>query len=283
MVIFMIKLALIPAGGLGIALLPVTRAIPKELIPFAGKPVIEHVIDNVKQCGIKNFVFVAGYKKTALLDYIGDGSLFGINASFIYQEKPTGPGDAILCSNTRITRDSSNQDFLVCFGDNIINPHSEIQETIDVHMKYKPIATILVFPTSFPTRYGIAEIRSVNNVERITRIIEKPKTAEDQENFRNQSGDFTALSSIMVFNTRIFEYLRKTDKDLENRLQIADALQKAIDDGEQVIAHHLKGQFTDVSTWDFLWDLRKYFRNLTDEELSEIIEERKSKVNKLGW
>lgn len=279
----MIKLALIPAGGLGIALLPLTRAFPKELFPFAGKPVIEHVIDNVKKCNITNFVFVAGYKKSALLDYIGDGSLFGITASFVYQEIPSGPGDAILCSNSRITRDSSNQNFLVCFGDNIIFPYTEILETMNKHIKFSPIATILVFPTTTPTRYGLVEIKEINKVQRIVNIIEKPITAEDQEKFRNEKGQFTALSSIMVFHTRIFDYLRMIDRDIDNRLQIADALQKAIDKGEQVIAHHLNGEFIDVSNWDFLWELRKYYRNLSDDELAEIIEERNSLMHKLGW
>jgi UTP-glucose-1-phosphate uridylyltransferase len=279
----MIKLALIPAGGLGINLLPLTRAFPKELFPIVGKPVIEHVIDNVKSCGIKNVVFVAGHKKSALLDYIGDGSLFGINATFVYQEIPSGPGDAILSGNIRIKRDSENQDFLVCFGDNIVIPHTEILTTINKHEKYRPLATILVFQTTVPTRYGITQIKEINNIERIVKVIEKPKNPEDQENFRIINGSFLALSSVMVFNIRIFDYLRQTTKGLDNRLQIADALNKAIDNGEQIIAHKLDGQFIDVSEWDFLWEIRKYYRNLTDDELAKMIDERNALKRKLGW
>ena len=279
----MIKIALIPAGGLGINLLPLTRAFPKELFPITGKPVIEHVIDNIKSCGIKNFVFVAGYKKSALLDYIGNGSLFGINASFVYQEIPSGPGDAILSGSIRIKRDSENQDFLVSFGDNIVIPYTEILTTINKHEKYKPLATILVFSTTVPTRYGITRVQKINDIERIVKVIEKPKNPEDQENFRIEDGSFLALSSIMVFNVRIFDYLRQTTKGLDNRLQVADALSKAIDQGEQIIAHKLEGQFIDVSEWDFLWEIRKYYRNLTDEELSRIIDERNALKSKLGW
>lgn len=279
----MIKIALIPAGGLGINLLPLTRAFPKELFPITGKPVIEHVIDNIKSCGIKKFVFVAGHKKSALLDYIGDGSLFGINASFVYQEIPSGPGDAILSGSIRIKRDSDNQDFLVSFGDNIVIPYTEILETINKHEKYKPLATILVFSTTVPTRYGITRIQKINDIDRIVKVIEKPKNPEDQEDFRVEDGSFLALSSIMVFNIRIFDYLRQITKGLDNRLQIADALSKAIENGEQIIAHKLDGQFIDVSEWDFLWEIRKYYRNLTDEELSRIIDERNALKGKLGW
>ena len=279
----MIKLALIPAGGLGINLLPLTRAIPKELFPILGKPVIEHVIDNIKSCGIKNVVFIAGHKKSALLDYIGDGNLFGINASFVYQEIPSGPGDAILSGSVRIKRDSENQDFLVSFGDNIVIPYTEILETIKKHEKFKPLATILVFSTNVPTRYGITRIQNINNVDRIVKVIEKPKNPEDQEDFRINDGSFLALSSIMVFNLRIFDYLREVPKELDNRLQIADALSKAIANGEQIIAHRLNGQFIDISEWDVLWEIRKYYRNLTDEELSNIIDERNMLKRKLGW
>lgn len=279
----MIKLALVPAGGLGINLLPLTRAFPKELFPIVGKPVIEHVIDNIKSCGIKNIVFVAGYKKSALLDYIGDGQLFGINASFVYQEIPSGPGDAILSGSIRIKRDSENQDFLVSFGDNIVMPYTEILEAMKKHEKFKPLATIIVFPTTVPTRYGITLVQNINNIDRIVKVIEKPKNPEDQERFRIEDGSFLALSSIMVFNIRIFDYLRQIEKDLESRLQVADALSKAIANGEQIIAHKLNGQFIDVSEWGFLWEIRKYYRTLTDEELSRMIDERNALKKKLGW
>ncbi|MHA2364030.1 MAG: nucleotidyltransferase family protein [Candidatus Hodarchaeales archaeon] len=275
----MVKIALIPAGGRGIGLLPATRALPKELYPFGGKPVIEHVIQGVRECGISNIIFVAGYKKSALLDYIGDGSLFQIDASFVYQEKPTGPGDAILCGNMAIQKEY--EDFLVCFGDNIVLPPSQIKDLINLHNKFKPLASVLVFPTTTPTRYGIVQIQPINSIARIIDIIEKPRNPEDQEKFRSASGQFLAMSSIMVFNVRIFDYLRRISPDQDDRYQIADALVKAIKEGEQVIAHRLTGQFIDVSSWDFLWSLRKYFRNLTDDQLSEIIEERNSLMKKI--
>ena len=156
-------------------------------------------------------------------------------------------------------------------------------ETINKHEKFKPLATILVFSTTVPTRYGIARIQKINDIERIVKVIEKPKNPEDQEDFRIDDGSFLALSSIMVFNLRIFDYLRQTTKGLDNRLQVADALSKDIENGEQIIAHKLNGQFIDVSEWDFLWEIRKYYRNLTDEELSKIIDERNSLKRKLGW
>lgn len=275
----MVDIALIPAGGRGIALLPATRAFPKELYPFGGKPVIEHVIEGVKACGIKKIIFVAGYKKSALLDYIGDGSLFNIEASFVYQEKPTGPGDAILCGNLAIKKNHTN--FLVCFGDNIVMPQTQIRKLIDIHLEHQPLASALVFPTTKPTRYGIVQIKTINKIARIVDIVEKPRSREEQDRLKTASGKFLALSSVMVFNIRIFEYLKQISPDKDNRYQIADALRKAIEQGEQIIAYHLSGQLIDVSSWDFLWALREYFRNLSDEQLTEIIKERNSKMKML--
>lgn len=279
----MVRIALIPAGGQGIALLPATRAFPKELYPFGGKPVIEHVIDAIKQCGITNCVFVAGYKKSALLDYIGDGSLFGVNASFVYQEEPSGPGDAILCGNTRIRRDAAEQNFLCCFGDNIILPPTQIKKVIEIHQRYQPLATVLVFPTTTPTRYGIVDLKEISGVKRVVDIIEKPRTPEQQERLRSDSGQFLAISSVMVFNVRIFDYLRSIDRGVDDRYQVSDALVKAIQEGEQVVAHELTGEVIDVSSWSFLWKLRAYFRNMTDDQLTKIIKERNTLIESMGW
>lgn len=270
---------MIPAGGRGIALLPATRAFPKELYPFGEKPVIEHVIQAIKSCGIRKMIFIAGHKKSALLDYIGDGSLFNIEASFVYQEKPTGPGDAILSGKIAINKNDKN--FLVCFGDNIVLPQNQINEVISLHEKHGPLASILVFLTSKPTRYGIVQVKKLKETLQVVNIIEKPIHLIEQNRLITKTGKYLALSSIMVFKTQIFDYLNQISPGKSNQYQIADALKLAIEQGETVLAHRLSGQFIDVSNWDFLWDLRSYFRKLTDSQLSEIIEERNALMKKI--
>ena len=127
----MISIALIPAAGKGTRMLPNTRSYPKELMEFGEKPVIEHVIDNVKKAGVKRFLLIVGHKKGAIIDYLGDGHYFGISADYILQESEKGLGHAILSGHSVIEHDHT--DFLVCFGDNFIRPCSDIRNLIELH------------------------------------------------------------------------------------------------------------------------------------------------------
>ena len=87
--------AVITAGGKGTRLYPISRAYPKELIPFCGVPVIEYSINILRDNGIKDILVLAGTKKGALQDYLGNGNIFGVNISYIIQENPKGLGHAV--------------------------------------------------------------------------------------------------------------------------------------------------------------------------------------------
>ena len=94
--------AVITAGGEGTRLYPSSRAFPKELIHFCGIPVIEYGIKILKENNITDIYVVTGRKKGALQDYLGDGSLFGVNIAYVTQEEPKGLGDAVLCTRPHI-------------------------------------------------------------------------------------------------------------------------------------------------------------------------------------
>ena len=94
----MIRKGVIVAAGRGSRLKPITHAYPKELIPIAGKPVIEYCIDLLKVAGITNILIVTGWKKGALQDYLRDGSAFGVNITYSFQRSAKGIPSAIYQS-----------------------------------------------------------------------------------------------------------------------------------------------------------------------------------------
>ena len=260
-------------------MLPNTRSYPKELIEFGEKPVLEHVISGVKEAGVKRFLLIVGHKKGALIDYLGDGQYFGVSADYIFQEEAKGLGHAILSGYPVI--EDEHTDFLVCFGDNIINPSSEIENLIYLHEKYQPLATIMTFKTLSPQKYGIVKI--VENKDKtleITQIKEKPQTAEEQEPFKYEGG-YYAVSSVLAFNVKIFKYLREIKPGFGGELQITDAIGLAIENNEKILAYQLNGDFIDIGGWEYLKDLKKYFMNLSDEKLDKIISERNALMEKL--
>jgi dTDP-glucose pyrophosphorylase len=144
-------IGLIPAGGSGTRLYPFSKAVPKELYPIVGKAVIEHCVENLKEGGVKKVFIIVGHQKGALMDYIGDGSLFGVRVAYIYQLERRGLGHAILQAKNWI--DST---FVTLLGDSFIEPKWEIKNLINIHAKEKPLATLLLSKVDDPTSYGIA-------------------------------------------------------------------------------------------------------------------------------
>ena len=268
----MISIALIPAAGKGTRMLPNTRSYPKELMEFGEKPVIEHVIDNVKKAGVKRFLLIVGHKKGAIIDYLGDGHYFGISADYILQESEKGLGHAILSGHSVIEHDHT--DFLVCFGDNIIRPSSEITNLIEMHEKHHPLATVMTFKTTTPQKYGVVKIEeNSDNSLKIVDIKEKPQTLEEQLPFKFE-GVYHAVSSVLAFNVKIFDYIRQVKPGYGGEIQITDAIGLAIKNNEKIIAYQLNGDFIDIGNWDYLKDLKKYFDSLDFEQLEKIIAER---------
>ena len=268
----MISIALIPAAGKGTRMLPNTRSYPKELMEFGEKPVIEHVIDNVKKAGVKRFLLIVGHKKGAIIDYLGDGHYFGISADYILQESEKGLGHAILSGHSVIEHDHT--DFLVCFGDNIIRPSSEITNLIEMHEKHHPLATVMTFKTTTPQKYGVVKIEeNSDNSLKIVDIKEKPQTLEEQLPFKFE-GVYHAVSSVLAFNVKIFDYIRQVKPGYGGEIQITDAIGLAIQNNEKIIAYQLNGDFIDIGNWDYLKDLKKYFDSLDFEQLEKIIAER---------
>ena len=94
-VITMIDTAIILAGGLGTRLRPLTDKTPKPLLPIKEKPIIEHIVDNLKKYGIKNVILSIGYRAEDIKDYFKDGTHLGVNISYSIETEPLGTGGAI--------------------------------------------------------------------------------------------------------------------------------------------------------------------------------------------
>ena len=90
-----IRTAVIPAGGLGTRLLPLTRAVPKELLPVWKRPVLDYVIEEAATAGIEHVVIITAPGKEALQTYFADHGWRGLTIDFVEQREPRGLGDAV--------------------------------------------------------------------------------------------------------------------------------------------------------------------------------------------
>jgi glucose-1-phosphate thymidylyltransferase len=109
--------AIIPVAGIGTRLRPHTHTQPKALVPVAGKPILSHIVDNLINAGIKDFIFIVGYLGDKVEDYLKT-NYPGINKKFILQEPREGTGQAVWLAREHI---NDNDDLLIALGDTVFD------------------------------------------------------------------------------------------------------------------------------------------------------------------
>src|ERR1051326_3097400 len=91
-----IRKAIVPAAGFGTRLHPLTKAIPKEMLPLGRKPVLQYVLEELKAAAIEEALLVISPGKEIIRNYFGDGAKFGIAIQYAVQNEMRGLGDAVL-------------------------------------------------------------------------------------------------------------------------------------------------------------------------------------------
>jgi UDP-N-acetylglucosamine diphosphorylase/glucosamine-1-phosphate N-acetyltransferase len=215
------KQAIILAAGEGQRLRPFTANKPKVMLPIAGKPIVQYVIEALAQSGVRYIVLVAGYKRGQLLDYIGSGDRFGVEITYVTQERQLGTAHALAQASM-----FADSEFLVVPGDNLITA-----ETLAPFVDVTPTA-MLVKRVENPNRYGVVAVDG----GMVRGIVEKPKEARSN-----------------VINTGIYAFTREIFDRIENQLDIPDVLNNTLARGKPVTAVETEGTWLDVVyPWDIL-------------------------------
>ena len=240
---------LIPAAGMGTRLHPVTLAIPKELLLVGDKAIIEYVIEAMKKVGIVDITIVVGWKKHAILDYLGSGKRLGVRITYVVQDERDGLGKAVLAGQHVI----GDESFLVVLGDDFFYPTSFLEDILRKHESSDAVATVGVAEVEDVSRHGIIK-PGEGNV--IVDMIEKP-SVEDAPSKLGAMG-------VYVFDAGIFDAIRRTKPGHKGEIQLTDAISGFIREGKKVCFETISGHHIDVGT---LEDLKK--ANLF---MSEVVE-----------
>ena len=215
------KQAVILAAGEGQRLRPFTVNRPKVMLSIADKPILQYVVESLAKNGIRNIVLVVGYRKEQVFDYMGSGEQFGVNITYVTQEKQLGTAHALAQAKGVI-----ENEFLVLPGDNLIEA-----DTIAQFATIKPEA-ILVKRVDNPVRYGVVTIERGT----VKEVVEKPDEARSN----------IVSTGIYAFTTEIFGFI-------EPELDLPDALNNMIAQGYHINARETDGTWLDVIyPWDIL-------------------------------
>jgi dTDP-glucose pyrophosphorylase len=175
-------------GGLGSRLRPLTEKIPKPMLKVGDRPILETIILSFKKYGFVNIILCVNYKADVIVSYFGDGSSFGVNIDYIYENKRMGTAGALS-----LIEDDLTEPFFVMNGDLLTDINFEYM--MDYHINNKSVATMGVREYSFQVPYGVVNVEGEN----IVNIEEKP------------THNFFVSGGIYILNKEILSYI-PTDK-----------------------------------------------------------------------
>jgi len=259
----MIKHCLFPVAGFGTRFLPVTKTVPKELLPILEKPLIQYAIDEAYESGASEMVLVINEHKLAIKKYFEpfpyleslisssskinqlkciDNITKNCSLNFINQTEMLGLGHAILQGKDII----GDNPFAVILPDDLC--HNEDQSVMSQMQKLfkenkdKCIVAVEQVNIKDVEKYGVISFRpSSNNVFQVDDMIEKPSP--------NQAPSNLAIIGRYILTPDIFETLEQAKPDQNGEIQITDALRELAQIGK-VIAYKFKGRRIDCGSVD---------------------------------
>ena len=253
-----VKKAIIPAAGMGTRVLPVSKAVPKEMLNIVDKPAIQYIVEEAFASGIEDVLIITNRGKGAIEDHFDHSielesklrenadkkklyddvmqcSNFG-NIYFIRQKETKGLGHAVLCAKSFV----GNEPFAVLYGDDVILSDTPVTKQLcDVYEKYgKGTVGVKEVPSKDVTKYcSLAVDKLEGNCYSCTDMIEKPSFEEIMSNF--------SILGRVIMPPEIFDILENTPLGAGNELQLTDAM-KTLARTKGVIAVDYEGTRYDM-------------------------------------
>lgn len=258
-----VRKAIIPVAGLGTRVLPASKAIPKEMLPVVDKPVIQHVVEEAVNAGIKDIILVtrngksaiedhfdshyeleaelSRKNKTELLSAISNIIPDDVTISSVRQSKALGLGHAVNCAASMI----NDEAFAVILPDVLVNNHQQVRNDLSCMIEAyqnSNAAQIMVetVPADKVNLYGIADCQqetpSAGESVRVSGFVEKPPVSEAPSDL--------AVVGRYILPPRIMQLLATTQPGAGNEIQLTDALDALLEE-QSVEAYRMQGKTYD--------------------------------------
>jgi len=238
------------AGGEGKRVFPLAVNRPKPMFKLLGKPLIQHVIDTLKEAGLKDYVVVVGHQGEQIKDYLKDGSKLGVNIEYTLQKQSLGMADALKTAE-KLAEDN----FFVVNADDIFEASLIKQMNQQFH---KGDAEIILSckPVTQTWKFGIIQVED----EQVTDFVEKPPKGKEPSNL--------AVVGVYILTKQIFDYYKKIPVSDH---QYEDAILAFIKDRNVVKAVSYDQFF---AGYKYPWDLFTINKHLMNKKLTkQTIEE----------
>ena len=238
-----VKKAIFPVAGLGTRFLPATKALSKEMFPVVDKPLIQYALEEAREAGIEEYIFVTGRSKSTIQGHFGrsyelEKILIDNNKSelveeikswvpdpsqisYVRQQKALGLGHAVWCARNNI----GDEPFAVLLADDLVlsNPGC-LAQMMEVYAEVKGnVVAIEEVPIEKVNRYGVLEIESEDGVVvKAKGLVEKPNPKVAPSNL--------SIIGRYILQPDVFRKLDNQEKGAGNEVQLTDAIAETLND-----------------------------------------------------
>ena len=282
-----IKKVVIPVAGLGTRFLPLSKAVPKEFLPLVDKPIIQYIVQEVKDSGITEIVFVISSKEKMIFNYFKkdpktekvlmkmkreqllkelknfEKVFEGISFSFVVQKSPNGDGHAIL----QAVKNANKKPVAVSFGDDVFDAEEPaLLQLINIFKTCgSPVIALKSLPREKLPAYGVVSVEKIaNNLFKIKKIVEKP----DPQNIPSN----LAIVGKYILTPEVFDYLKKAVPSQKGEIILAEAFDRMLSDGKIIYGYELKGNWLECGD-KLKWLKSFFYLSLKDPRYKEELKQ----------
>jgi glucose-1-phosphate thymidylyltransferase len=248
--------ALVLSGGEGSRLRPLTHTGAKQLIPVAGKPILFHALEAIRDAGIVETGIVIGSTGEEVRAAVGTGARWGLSVTYIPQAAPLGLADAVRISSAFV----SGQPFLMYLGDNVLL--EGVGRFVEEFERNRPDAQIFLARVPEPERFGVAVLQG----DRVVRLVEKPREFVSD----------LALVGVYLFDDSILEAVESLHPSWRGEYEITEAIQWLVDRGARVRAEMVDGWWKDTGRPDDLLEANRMMLGVCTPSIEGEIDETSS-------
>ena len=251
--------ALIPTGGAGTRLRPITHTSAKQLVPVGNKPILFYCLEALAAAGIVEVALVVGDTREEIKAAVGDGSRWGLECTYIGQDAPRGLAHCVVLAREFLGED----DFVMYLGDNLlrqgITQFVERFEEARGELAGAPAAQILLAHVPDPQRFGVAALDANGEV---IRLVEKPLDPPSD----------LALVGVYLFSPLIHDAVAAIEPSARGELEITDAIQWLIDQGYRVRKEIVEGYWKDLGKLDALLEGNRLILEAIEPRVSGMVD-----------
>jgi dTDP-glucose pyrophosphorylase len=220
--------AVILAAGRGTRMRELTAELPKPMIEVRGKPVLQHIVEGLRDAGVREVLLVVGYRADSVRDFFSDGRRYNVNIQYAKQIVQDGTGRVLdLARNF-----AANRPFILAYGDILVDPTNYKRM---VNLPDDAEALLTVTRGEDVSKGGAVFL---NDQMDLVELREKPKPGEPTSPWYN--------AGLYAFRPSIFDFTAKLKPSPRGEYELTDAIRDLAHSGKKVQALELTGEWADV-------------------------------------